>query len=54
MPPQAPPRRQVEDLDRTSVKQHQRIRAAEVVPNLDSVTEKPAVHVKYVRAGAAG
>jgi len=39
---------QVEDLDRTSVKQHQRIRAAEVVPNLDSVTEKPAVHVKYV------
>jgi len=39
---------QVEDLDRTSVKQHQRIRAAEVVPNLDSVTEKPVVHVKYV------
>jgi hypothetical protein len=32
---------QVEDLDRKAVKHHERIKAAEVVPSLDKVTEKP-------------
>jgi len=32
---------QVEDLDRSAVKPHDRIRANEVVPNLDKVVEKP-------------
>lgn len=36
---------QVEELDRKSVKQHERIKAGEVVPNLDKVTEKAPGHV---------
>jgi hypothetical protein len=32
---------QVEDLDRKAVKPHERIKATELVPNLDKVTEKP-------------
>jgi hypothetical protein len=37
---------QVEDLDRKAVKPHERLKAAEVVPNLDKVTEKPQSLVK--------
>lgn len=37
---------QVEDLDRKAVKPHERIKAAEVVPNLDKVIDKPQVILK--------